>query len=106
MPPHPLCVLRLVQEEEGVFYSKHKNSKEKKNHFKIFREIKAKEESQTESFSPKNSESRQFFKTKLEAIKRETPPVGVLGPRGGNQRSVNDLVLCDTCLNAGLSSSK
>jgi hypothetical protein len=69
--------LHLVQ-EEGVC-STPKNSKEKKTILKYFGKLKQKKESQTESFSQKNSETI-FQKTKLEAIKREIY-IGVLGPR-------------------------
>jgi hypothetical protein len=94
--------LHLVQ-EEGVFDTQ-KIQKRKKTILKYFVKLKQKKESQTESFSQKNSETI-FSKTKLEAIKKRNLHRCVGTARGGNQRSVNDLVLCDTCC-VGLSSSK
>jgi hypothetical protein len=99
MPPHPLCIL-----SKKKACSTPKNSKEKKTILKYFVKLKQKKESQTESFSQKNSETI-FQKTKLEAIKKRNLRRCVGTARGGNQRSVNDLVLCDTCC-VGLSSSK
>jgi hypothetical protein len=65
MPPHPLCIL-----SKKKACSTPKNSKEKKNHFKIFREIKAKERKSNRKFFSKEFRDN-FFKNKIGSNKKE-----------------------------------